>query len=439
MGGFSNPVVGGGGALIRNSAHSPDFAAGVDGWSVNQDGSAEFNNVTVRGSIDAGSISAGSIGDSTIVNSDFQGGTMENTNIVFDSNGGSLLVYSSTTTMATFTTSGSFTVPAGITSLKVECWGAGGGAAGGGLGGGANSGGYGGGGGAYAVLNNFAATPGNSYAYVVASGGSGGSPNNLGTNGGITSFNGTSCRAFGGTAATLSSTGKGGAASSSTGDTKFNGGNSASATGSGGSSGGGSAGPSANGNNGSGNTGTGSKAGGAAVSGGGAGGSSGSANNNGAAGGTPGGGGGGGGGGASAGNGGAGARGQVRVTYTSARTLVGSVSPVAGTDGYGNSYQAGVGGFVDPSNMAIGQVTITPSAVDTPTSITVNYGPLTGSTFYGFASANTTVPGYRTGATPSASGVTGVSMSSVTATSALVWVNRENLINTAVNWQVWGV
>lgn len=49
MGGFNNPVLGGGGALVRDSAHSPDYAAGVDGWSIDKDGSAEFNDVTVRG------------------------------------------------------------------------------------------------------------------------------------------------------------------------------------------------------------------------------------------------------------------------------------------------------------------------------------------------------------------------------------------------------
>jgi hypothetical protein len=49
--GFSNPIAGGGGALIRPSLHSPDFVTGVSGWSINKDGSAEFNGIIVRGTI----------------------------------------------------------------------------------------------------------------------------------------------------------------------------------------------------------------------------------------------------------------------------------------------------------------------------------------------------------------------------------------------------
>lgn len=47
--GFSNPVLGGQGALVRKRAKSPDYQTGVAGWSINQDGSAEFNNLNIRG------------------------------------------------------------------------------------------------------------------------------------------------------------------------------------------------------------------------------------------------------------------------------------------------------------------------------------------------------------------------------------------------------
>lgn len=410
--GFNNPVVGGQGSLVRTSIHSPGYVPGVNGWSINKDGTSEFHGIVITGgslivtstgqgvfvysgvpalgnlivsiasaagtdavgnaypqglnvnqgeidgsiinasAITAGAISAGSIGDSTIVNSDFQGGTMENTTITFDAATGVLLVYASTTTVTTLTASGNFTVPAAVTSLKVECWGGGGGAAGGGLAGGANSGGYGGGGGAYSKVNAFTVTPAQVIPYVIGSAGSAGSPNNLGTNGGITSFNSTTCKAYGGTAATLSSIGHGGASGSGVGDVKFSGGNSATATGSGGSGGGEAAGPSSNGNPGSSNTGSGTAAGGSGTSGA-NGGAGGSANNNGTAGSIAGGGGGGGGGGASAGNGGAGARGQIVVTYTSARTLVSSLAAIAGTDAFGNSYPIGTmisGGELVASN-----------------------------------------------------------------------------------------
>src|SRR5690348_5328981 len=42
-----NPVVGG--TVLRRAAiQSPDFVTGASGWSVNQDGSAEFNNIVIR-------------------------------------------------------------------------------------------------------------------------------------------------------------------------------------------------------------------------------------------------------------------------------------------------------------------------------------------------------------------------------------------------------
>lgn len=50
---FSNPIVAGT-TLVRPAVQSPNYAHGSAGWTVNQDGSAEFNNVTVRGTIVAG-------------------------------------------------------------------------------------------------------------------------------------------------------------------------------------------------------------------------------------------------------------------------------------------------------------------------------------------------------------------------------------------------
>lgn len=48
---FSNPIIGGGGALIREAIQSPDYAPGVAGWAIKRDGSAEFNDATVRGTL----------------------------------------------------------------------------------------------------------------------------------------------------------------------------------------------------------------------------------------------------------------------------------------------------------------------------------------------------------------------------------------------------
>jgi hypothetical protein len=46
---FSNPITGGQGALIRPAVKSPNYTAGASGWTINRDGSAEFNNLTIRG------------------------------------------------------------------------------------------------------------------------------------------------------------------------------------------------------------------------------------------------------------------------------------------------------------------------------------------------------------------------------------------------------
>jgi hypothetical protein len=48
MTGFSNPIIGGGGSLVYPSIHSPNFVKGSAGWTINKDGSAEFNNLTIR-------------------------------------------------------------------------------------------------------------------------------------------------------------------------------------------------------------------------------------------------------------------------------------------------------------------------------------------------------------------------------------------------------
>jgi len=51
---FSNSITGRGGALVRQSIHSPDYVPGVSGWTINRDGSSEFNNGVFRGSVDIG-------------------------------------------------------------------------------------------------------------------------------------------------------------------------------------------------------------------------------------------------------------------------------------------------------------------------------------------------------------------------------------------------
>lgn len=52
---FSNPIMGGDGVLIRTRMRSDNYVAGVSGWSIARDGSAEFSDVTVRGDVIASS------------------------------------------------------------------------------------------------------------------------------------------------------------------------------------------------------------------------------------------------------------------------------------------------------------------------------------------------------------------------------------------------
>jgi len=47
--GFQHDIAGGGGDLIITSVQSPDYSPGSAGWQIRKDGSAEFNNLTIRG------------------------------------------------------------------------------------------------------------------------------------------------------------------------------------------------------------------------------------------------------------------------------------------------------------------------------------------------------------------------------------------------------
>ena len=51
MSGFNNSIVGGQGVLIRPSVHSPGYIPETTGWSINEDGTADFNDVHLHGSI----------------------------------------------------------------------------------------------------------------------------------------------------------------------------------------------------------------------------------------------------------------------------------------------------------------------------------------------------------------------------------------------------
>lgn len=379
--GFNNSIVGGIGALIRSYIRSPNYQPGVSGWSINKDGSAEFNNVLVRGLLQAASISSSSIGNSTLTND-----TIYDTSIVIDNTGGTILVYAlSGQTVQTITTTGAgvFAVPAGVTKIKVECWAGGGGSMGKNS---ATVGGGGGGGGEYACEPNYAVTPLANINYNVGTGGGGGinglNPGGLGIQ---TFFDGTfssaGVNANGGVGSGIGSTGHGTGGSGSTNTIHFNGGNGGQAgTGGGGGGGGSSGGTGAVGGNGANASGATGGAGGT-VSGGGTGGAGGNSGVLGNVGVVPGGGGGGAGASGSPRAGSNGAAGQLRLTYAGTRQLIASIAGVAGIDQYGFSYPAGVrSNIVLADNLAGGYFEeVIPSAQSIPHSAIVTLTGFTSS------------------------------------------------------------
>jgi hypothetical protein len=80
-------------------------------------------------------------------------------------------------------------------------------------------------------------------------------------------------------------------------------------------------------------------------------------------------------------------------------------------------------------------VSITPTTVNVPISTTVNGLNVMGSTFIAFASAVTSLPGAPT----SNNGVTGVSTNNVSSTGLTVWMTRQSITTTTVNWLVIGI
>lgn len=47
--GFQNPPVGVEGVIARPQFQSNNYVSGVSGWAIFQDGNAEFNDLTIRG------------------------------------------------------------------------------------------------------------------------------------------------------------------------------------------------------------------------------------------------------------------------------------------------------------------------------------------------------------------------------------------------------
>ncbi len=135
---------------------------------------------------------------------------------------------------------GTWTAPAGVTSVAVETWAAGGG--GGGSSATNNRGGGGGAGGGYAKVNSFTVVPGTTYNYYVGRGGAAGAVAGAGGTGENSMFNAsTTVLSIGGGGGQVGGTNTGGATTTgAVGDVIFHGGNGGtSVNGAGNSSGGG--------------------------------------------------------------------------------------------------------------------------------------------------------------------------------------------------------
>lgn len=77
------------------------------------------------------------------------------------------------------------------------------------------------------------------------------------------------------------------------------------------------------------------------------------------------------------------------------------------------------------TSRAFGSVSITPSAANTPTSFVINGVGLSGTSFSGQATAETSVPGTQ---------VTGVGVNNLSSNGMTVWLTRTNTTTTIVFW-----
>ena len=112
-------------------------------------------------------------------------------------------------------------------------------------------------------------------------------------------------------------------------------------------------------------------------------------------------------------------------------TLAGGAAPSAYITGDGTTRcNMDVDGILTAGNFAWGQVSITPTTANVPASVNVTGLNLQGTTFLGYAVAQTTVPGSQ---------VTGASATNVTSTGLTVWVTRTSASATFVNWLVIGI
>jgi hypothetical protein len=148
-------------------------AAGVDPYGNPYDAGINVNQGNITGVSISDStatvlnILASTIANSTLTNNAISGGTITETTIIFDSGGGQLFGYTSTTTTITQTTPGTYNFTALTTTASVTVWGG----AQGGNGGSTSEGGSGGNAGACAGEPAYHLVINNVYSYTVGQGG----------------------------------------------------------------------------------------------------------------------------------------------------------------------------------------------------------------------------------------------------------------------------
>lgn len=178
--------------------------------------SVALNDSTILNAV----IDASTINNANINNPGITGGTIIEASITFDTTGGNLLVYTSTTTTVTFNTAGHTTFTSPVSGpADIRVWGADAGAGGGS----GARGGEGGGGGEFAREPNYQLAAGQVYTVDVGAGGIGGNTGKGGSSGGDSGFDNLTVIAGGGKAGSNFIGGQGGNKSTNT--IHFKGGN----------------------------------------------------------------------------------------------------------------------------------------------------------------------------------------------------------------------